>query len=124
MEAHECVRARRGDLFDVDTALRREHEERLLRAPIEREREVVLAVDVRALDPELGDDVPTDVEPEDLPCYRLGIRGGFGELDAARLASPSRQHLGLDHHGVPSSSAATRASAGVVASRPSETGMP
>ena len=51
------------DLLDLDAALRREHEERLLRAAVERDREVVLLRDVgRLLDPELVDDVAVDVE--------------------------------------------------------------
>ena len=63
------------DLLDVDPALRREHEERLLRAAVERDREVVLLRDVGgALDPERADDVAADVEPEDLPRLLLGVR--------------------------------------------------
>ena len=67
VEPDERVGALLGDLLDVDAALRREHVERLLRAAVEREREVVLLRDLRGLlDPELADDVAADVEPEDL----------------------------------------------------------
>ena len=37
-----------------------------------------------------------DVEPEDLPGPRLGLRGTVGELDAAGLAAAAGQHLRLD----------------------------
>ena len=85
------------DLLDVDPAFLREHEERLLLAPVERDREVVLALDVGGfLDPELADDVAVDVQPED----RLGVLRGLVrrvcELDSAGLPSAPGQHLGLD----------------------------
>ena len=100
VEPHERVRARRGDLLDVDPALRREHEERLLRAAVEREREVVLALDVRRpLDPHLRDDVAADVHAEDLARARLGLVGGLGELDPTRLAATAGQHLRLHDDG-------------------------
>ena len=67
VQPHERLGALLGDLLDVDAALGGEHEERLLGAAVEREREVVLLRDLRgALDPELADDVAADVEPEDL----------------------------------------------------------
>ena len=86
-----------GDLLDLDAALRREHEQRLLRATVERDREVVLLRDVgRALDPEAPDDVPVDVEPEDVLRLLLGVVGALGELDAAGLAAAAGEHLRLD----------------------------
>src|SRR5439155_22572207 len=55
-----------GDLFDLDPSFGREHEEWLLRAPVESEREVVLLRDLgRLLDPEPAHDVASNVEPED-----------------------------------------------------------
>ena len=83
--AHERVdvepRDRAGvagrDLLDLDAALRREHEERLLLAAVEGDREVVLLRDLRrVLDPELADDVAADVEAEDLARLLLGVLRG------------------------------------------------
>ena len=97
VEPDERVGVLLGDLLDLDAALRREHEERLLRAAVERDREVVLALDVRGLlDPELVDDVAVDVEAEDVASLRLGVGRVVGELDAAGLAAPAGQHLRLD----------------------------
>ena len=97
VQAHERVGVVRGDLLDLDAALRREHEERLLRATVERDREVVLLRDVGGLlDPDLLDDVAADVEPDDVPRLLLGVGGILGELDAAGLAAAARQHLSLD----------------------------
>ena len=74
VQAHERVRVVRGDLLDLDPALRREHEERLLGAAVERDREVVLLRDVgRLLDPDLADDVAANVEPQDLARLLLGV---------------------------------------------------
>jgi hypothetical protein len=85
------------DLLDLDAALGREHEQRLFRAAVERDREVVLALDVAGLlDPELANDVAADVEPEDLPRALLGLVGRLRELDPARLATAPGQHLRLD----------------------------
>ena len=97
MQPHERVRGLLRDLLDLDPALRREHEQRLLRAAVEREREVVLLRDIgRALDPERAHDVAADVEAEDLAGLRLGVGGVVGELDPARLAAPAGEHLRLD----------------------------
>src|SRR5215218_1601514 len=85
------------DIEEVDSALLREHEERLLLAAVERQREVVLARNVRrGLDPELAHDVPVDIHAENRERMRLGVVGALGELDPAGLASPAREHLGLD----------------------------
>ena len=126
VQPHERVRVLLGDLLDLDAALRREHEERLLRAAVERDREVVLLRDVRGLlDPDLLDDVAADVEAEDVARLLLGVGGVVGELDAAGLAAAARQHLRLDDDLAAELLRGARAPPpGVVASRPSETGMP
>ena len=85
------------DLLDVDSALLREHEQRLLLAAVEGDREVVLALDVRGLlDPELADDVAVDVHAEDRLRVLRGLVGGVGELDPTGLPAAAGQHLGLD----------------------------
>ena len=125
MEAHERIGVVRGDVLDLDAALGREHEERLLGATVERDREVVLLRDLGGgLDPHLLDDVAADVEPDDLLRLLLGVGGILGELDATRFPRPPVSTWALTTVCPPSSSAAARASAGVVAMRPSETGMP
>ena len=97
MQPRQGLRPLRRDLLDVDAALGREHEERLLRAAVEGEGEVVLLRDVgRLLDPELAHDVAADVEAENLPGMFLGLLRPVGELDPARLAAPAGQHLRLD----------------------------
>ena len=100
VQADERVGALLGDLLDLDAALRREHEERLLRAAVERDREVVLLRDVgRALDPEAAHDVAVDVEAENVLRLLLGVVGALRELHAAGLAAAARQHLRLDDDG-------------------------
>ena len=97
VQPHERVGILFGDLLDLDTALRREHEERLLRAAVERDREVVLLRDVGGLlDPELADDVAVDVEAEDPARLLLGVGRIVGELHAAGLAAAAGQDLRLD----------------------------
>ena len=125
VQAHERVGILLGDLLDLDAALRREHEERLLLAAVERDREVVLLRDVRgALDPELPTTWPADVEAEDVLRLLLGVGRIVGELDAARLAAAAGEHLRLDDDLPADLLGRLRASSGVVARRPSETGMP
>ena len=100
VEPDERVGVLLRHLLDLDAALSREHEERLLRTAVEGDREVVLALDVRGLlDPERADDVAVDVEPEDVARLRLGVRGIVGELDAACLAAAAGQYLRLDDDG-------------------------
>ena len=82
VDADERVGVLGRDLLDLDPALRREHEQRLPGAAVERDREVVLARDLRgALDPEPADDVPPDVEAEDVlrraPCASSGPAASF-----------------------------------------------
>ena len=74
VQARERIGVLLGDLLDLDPALGREHEQRLLRAAVEGDREVVLLGDLRGLlDPELAHDVAVDVEPEDLLGLALGV---------------------------------------------------
>ena len=101
VQPDERLGLRLSDLLDVDTALRREHQQRLLLAAVEGDREVVLARDVgRALDPELADDMAVDVEAEDVAGARFRFGRALGELDPAGLPAASRQHLGLDDDGL------------------------
>src|SRR5262249_31796826 len=84
-------------LLDLDAALPREHEEGLLPAAVERQREIVLALDLGGLlDPEPAHDVPADVEAQDVagPCFCLV--GVSGQLDATGLAASAGEHLCLD----------------------------
>ena len=124
VQARERVRVLLGDLLDLDAALGREHEQRLLLAAVEGDREVVLLGDVRGLlDPELLDDVAPDVEPEDvarlLPRRRPGSSASF---TPPALPRPPVSTCALTTTWPPISSAAARASSGVVASPPSDTG--
>jgi hypothetical protein len=97
MEPRQLLGRLLGDLLDLDSALGGEHEERLLLAPVERDREVVLPGDLRRrLDPELAHDVAVDVESEDLRGFLLGVVGPVRELDATRFPTPAGQHLRLD----------------------------
>ena len=97
VQPHESLGVGRCDFLDVDPALRREHEERLFRAAVERQREVVLPLDVGGLlDPDPADDVAADVHAEDRFRVSLGLVRSGGELDAAGLAAAARKHLRLD----------------------------
>src|SRR5262249_56689820 len=88
VESRERVGVLLCHLLDLDATLRREHEQRLLRAAVERDREVVLLRDVgRALDPELAHDVPANVEPKDVTRLLLCVIGAVREPDAAGLAA-------------------------------------
>src|SRR4029079_9980288 len=71
--------------------------QRLLRAAVEGDREVVLLGDLGGvLDPELAHDVTVDVEAEDLLGLALRVVRVAGELDPACLAAAAGQDLGLD----------------------------
>ena len=97
VEPHERLGILLRDLLDLDAALRREHEQRLPGAAVERQREVVLLRDVgRLLDPEALDDMALDVEPDDVLRVLLGLVRVAGELDPACLAAPAGEDLGLD----------------------------
>ena len=70
------------------------------RRPVEDGREVELLGDVRRRgDEDLPDGDALDVHAEDRPGHGLGLVRGVGELDAAGLAAPADEHLGLDHDG-------------------------
>ena len=100
VQPDESIGVRRSDLLDVHSTLRGEDEQRLLRAAIEREREVVLARDVGGLlDPDLRDDMAADVHSEDLGGARFRLVGRVCELDASGLPAATDQHLGLDDDG-------------------------
>ena len=126
VQAHERVGVVRGDLLDLDAALRREHEERLLRAAVERDREVVLLRDVG------GAARSRPSRRRGRGCRARGcrapsaprLRDRSASLTPPALPRPPVSTCALTTTGPPSSSAAARASSGVVASRPSETGMP
>ena len=104
----EGARVRLGHRLDVHAALRRDHREQLLLAPVEDDRGVVLGGDRRAcLDPDLVDPEgaltarAADVHADD----RLGMLARLlrvpGDLDPARLAPAADQDLGLDGDGKP-----------------------
>ena len=65
-----------------------------------------------------------DVEPEDLAAFCSASSGSSASLTPPALPRPPVSTCALTTTWPPSSSAAARASSGVVASRPSETGMP
>ena len=98
MDAHQRIGALGGDLLDLDPALRGEHEQRLAGATVERDREVVLAGDVRGgLDPEAAHDMPPDIEPQDLRRPGLRLVRPVGELHPAGLPAATGQNLRLHH---------------------------
>ena len=87
-----------GDLLDVDAADRREDHHRLLADAVPDDARVVLLLDLRArVDEHATRHVAVDLEREDLARVGLGLLGRVGELDAAGLHAPARQHLRLDH---------------------------
>src|SRR5262249_44898960 len=99
VKSGQCIGVLLRDLLDLDPALGREHVQELLRASIERDRQVVLLRDLRrTFDPELLHHVAADVETEDVVRTLLRLRRIVGELDAARLAATAGQHLRLDNH--------------------------
>ena len=86
------------NLLDLDPALGRAHQEDSPGGPIEDGRQVELLDDVgRRPDEDLADRDALDLEVEDRLGDELGLLGEAGELDAARLAPPADQDLGLDH---------------------------
>ena len=83
-----------GDLFDVHATLGGEEYERLLGRAVHHDREVHLALDVRAaLNEHLVDGVPADVHAEDLLCGLLCVLRAVDDLDASGLAAPADEHL-------------------------------
>ena len=125
VEADERVGVLLGDLLDLDAALRREHEQRLLGATVERQREVVLLRDVgRLLDPELATTWPLMSSPMMFLACSSASCGSAASLTPPALPRPPVSTWALTTTGPPSTSAACRASPGVVARRPSQTGIP
>src|SRR4029077_8370819 len=89
VQADERVGARGRNLLDVHAARRREHEQRLLRAAVEGDREVVLLGDIGGgLDPEPADDVAADVKAENLLRALLRLVRSLGALYPPALAAP------------------------------------
>src|SRR5438477_7696409 len=92
----DSFRRRVPALLDVDTTLRRQHAEVLLRGPIKGERRVVLLRDVRRMfDPDPPDDMTLDVHAEDVRRVGANLGGVRRELDPAGLASPTDLDLRL-----------------------------
>ena len=101
VELDDGVRVLLRHLFDLDATLGRQHQQVLLRRPVEREAGVVLLGDVgRVLDPDAVHDMALDVHAEDVAGMQPNLVGVVGELDPARLAPPADLHLGLDDDGV------------------------
>lgn len=94
MQLHDGRRIFRGDFFDVDTALGRQHEQMLLGRAVERERRVVLLGDVGCpFDPHALHDVALDAHADDVSGVRAHLVFVVGQLDAARLAATADLHL-------------------------------
>jgi hypothetical protein len=96
-----------GDGLDVHPALGGDHRQQLLLTAVEDHRGVVLGGDVGAtldpdrLDPERPLTVRTDdVHAEDRVGVGARLLGVLGDLDPARLAASTDQHLGLDRAGI------------------------
>ena len=88
------------ELLDLHAALDRGHGQEGAVGPVEQVGEVVLLGDVAGLGHHhLVDDVPLDVQPEDVLGARLGVVGVVGELDAAGLAAAADLDLRLDDDG-------------------------
>ena len=95
--AHDPLGPFASDLFDIDAALRARHDHVLTACAIEGDAKVDLLGDVDGgRDQHLAHDVPANVETEDRRRGLAGLIRGAGELDAARLAATSSEHLGFD----------------------------
>ena len=89
VQAHERVGVVRGDLLDLDAALRREHEQRLLRAAVERDREVVLLRDVGGLSIQTFSTTwPRMSSPMMSLAFCSASAGVLGELEPPALPRP------------------------------------
>ncbi len=98
---HDRVRVRLRDRLDLDATLGGQHHQMLLRTAVERERDVVLLVDVGgALDPDPAHEMALDVHPENVAGVLAHLVGVGGELDATGLPAAADLHLGLDDDGV------------------------
>ena len=100
VQARQHVGMVRRDVFDVHAAHRRQHQQWHLGRTIEGDRDVILLGDRHAaLDPQAARDVPLDVEAEDRLGCSFGLVGVLDDLDAARLAATTNEHLALDDNG-------------------------
>ena len=94
--AHDPLWPVASDLLDVDAALRARHDDVLTAGAIEGDPEIELLGDVDGgRDQHLAHRVPANVETEDRRGGVAGFFRGAGELDAARLAATSGEHLGF-----------------------------
>src|SRR5688572_10703055 len=104
--AQDLVRRPRRHLLDVHAARRGRHHHVRGAGPVERDREVELALDRGGFFHEDLADLDAlrrrlrrlQHHAEDLAGRLLGGSRGVGELDAAALAAPARVHLRLHDH--------------------------
>ena len=114
VQADERVGLRRRDLLDLDAALGREHEQRLLLAAVEGDREVVLALamsDARSIQ-SLRTTWPRMSSPRISRAFSSASSGVAASLIPPALPRPPVSTCALTTTGPPSSSAAARASSG------------
>ena len=133
-DRENLLRALRSDLFDLHPTLGGRDDRQLLCGSIQDNRQVEFRLDLRSrFDVDLADDLALGARlmraqghAEDLASDVLGLIRGLGELDAARLAAPTRVDLCLHDDDVAPTKprVAASASAGVVASVPAGTGTP
>jgi hypothetical protein len=98
---HDRVGIAVGHRLDLDTTLRGQHQQMLLRGTIEREARVVLLGDVgRVFHPQPAHHMALDVHAEDVPRVQADLVGVVRELDTTGLAPSAHLYLRLDHHGV------------------------
>ncbi len=89
---------RLGDLLDVDAAHVGEQHHRLLADPVPDDAGVVLLLDGDLrVDEHAARHVAVDLQAEDELGVLGRLVGRVGELHAAGLHPPARQHLRLDH---------------------------
>src|SRR5439155_4696915 len=94
--ARDRLGSRRGHLFYVHAADRREHHHGSAAIAVERDAEVQLARDIGgALDVHLLDAQSLYLHAQDRPCRGLRFPRRFGDLDATRLSAPAGVHLSL-----------------------------
>ena len=105
VDAQDFLRLVRGDFLDVHAARGRRDDGHAAALAVQRERQIDLALDLRArlhvhgLDGQafgtgLFGDQPLAEHVGGRRAHRVEIAR---ELDAARLAAAARMHLGLDH---------------------------
>ena len=97
--AREVLGVALRDLFDVDAAHVAEDDDGALVARVPGDGGEVLLDDVALLlDQHARGLLAVDRQREDGGGGFAGLGGGVGELDAARLHAPAREHLRLEHH--------------------------